>query len=313
MNFQQLRAVRETVRQKLNLTEAAERLHTSQPGVSKQIRELEDELGVPIFVRRGKRFIGLTDPGAALIPVIERVLTETENLRRVAKEYAGGVTGSFTIATTHTQARYALPRVVSEFKRHYPDVHLALLQGNPSQVAEMVLQGEADVGIATEALDHYANLIALPGYTWHHVVVFPHDHALAASSSITLEQLAEHPIITYDAAFTGRTHIDAAFAARQLRPDIVIAAIDTDVIKTYVELGLGVGIIASMAYDPARDANLKSFDAGPLFRSNTTRLAIRRGTFLRGYVYDFIERFAPALTRKVVDQALAGGHDDYEL
>jgi DNA-binding transcriptional LysR family regulator len=313
VNFQQLRAVRETVRQNLNLTEAAERLFTSQPGVSKQIRELEDELGVPIFVRKGKRFVALTEPGAAIVQVIERMLQEAENLKRVAKDYGAADVGALTIATTHTQARYALPKVVSAFKRKHPQVHLSLQQGNPPQVAEMVLRGEADVGIATEALDHYPGLLALPGYQWSHSVVVPRDHALASAKAITLETIAQHPIITYDPAFTGRTHIDAAFAARDLKPDIVIAAIDADVIKTYVELGLGVGIVASMAYDAERDHALVAFDASHLFRSNTTRVAIRRGAFLRGFVYEFIEGFAPALTRRVVEQALAGSSESYEL
>jgi LysR family transcriptional regulator, cys regulon transcriptional activator len=313
MNFQQLRAVRETVRQNLNLTEAAQRLFTSQPGVSKQIRELEDELGVSIFVRRGKRFTGLTDPGREIVKVIERVLLEADNMKRVATQFSAADEGELRIATTHTQARYALPEVVTEFKRRYPKVHLSLHQGNPSQVATWVLQGDADVAIATEALDNYPALAALPGYTWTHTIVVPLDHPLTKEPSITLEALARYPIVTYDAAFTGRTHIDSAFATRGLQPDVVIAAIDADVIKTYVELGLGIGIIASMAYDPVRDQNLKAFDARHLFRINTTRVAVRRGAFLAGFVYDFIERFAPPLTRKVVEQALAGDAESYEL
>ena len=297
----------------LNFTRAAEECNVSQSALTRAIKALEDELGVPIFVRRGKRFVGLTESGTALLPVIERILGEVENLRRVAKDYAGGDTGSITIATTHTQARYALPKVVSEFKRRYPQVHLGMLQGNPSQVAEFVLHGEADLGIATEALDSHPGLIALPGYTWHHIVVVREDHPLAALAGLALEQLAAYPLITYEPAFTGRTHIDAAFAARGLAPDIVIAAIDSDVIKTYVELGMGVGIIASMAYDRERDRGLAMIDAGHLFKPNTTRIAIRRDVYLRGFVYEFIARFAPHLTRKVIDQALAGGHENYEL
>ncbi|MEO7402201.1 MAG: CysB family HTH-type transcriptional regulator [Burkholderiales bacterium] len=313
MNFQQLRAVRETVRQNLNLTEAAARLFTSQPGVSKQIREFEDELGVTIFVRRGKRFVALTDPGRAIVQVIERVLLEADNLKRVATNFSAADEGELRIATTHTQARYSLPEVVTEFKRRYPKVHLSLHQGNPSQVAAWVLQGEADVGIATEALDNYAGLAALPGYTWTHTIVAPHAHPLFTERAITLEALARYPIVTYDAAFTGRTHIDAAFAARELEPDVVIAAIDADVIKTYVELGIGVGIIASMAYDVERDKALKAVDARHLFPVNTTRVAVRRGGFLADFMYDFIERFASPLTRKVVNQALAGDAESYEL
>lgn len=313
MNFQQLRAVRETVRQNLNLTEAAARLFTSQPGVSKQIREFEDELGVTIFVRRGKRFVALTDPGRAIVQVIERVLLEADNLKRVATNFSAADEGELRIATTHTQARYSLPEVVTEFKQRYPKVHLSLHQGNPSQVAALVLQGEADIGIATEALDNYAGLAALPGFTWTHMIVAPPAHPVFTERTITLEALARYPIVTYDTAFTGRTHIDAAFAARELKPDVVIAAIDTDVIKTYVELGMGVGIIASMAYDPERDTALKAVDARHLFPVNTTRVAVRRGGFLADFMYDFIERFAAPLTRKVVDQALAGDAESYEL
>lgn len=317
MNFQQLRAVRETVRQGLNLTEAAKRLHTSQPGVSKQIRELEDELGVPIFVRRGKRLTGMTEPGEAIARVIERVLNESDNLKAVAREFGAQDAGSLTIACTHTQARYALPPVVTDFKKKYPAVRLNLQQGNPSQVADMVLGGLADVAIATEVLDGYPGLLAMPAYVWSHCVVVPKDHALAALASepkrLRLEAIAAHPIITYDIAFTGRTHIDAAFAAKEIAPDVVIAAIDADVIKTYVQLGLGVGIIASMAFDAERDAGLVSIDAGHLFKSNLTRVAIRRGAFVRAYTYDFIELFAPPLTRKVVEQTAAGAAESYEL
>lgn len=324
MNFQQLRAVRETVRQGLNLTEAAKRLFTSQPGVSKQIRELEEELGVPIFVRRGKRLTGMTDPGAAIVKVIERVLEEADNLKAVAQEFGAQDSGAITIAATHTQARYALPPVVTDFKKRFPAVRLNLQQGNPSQVAEMVLSGVADVGIATEVLDGYPGLLPMPAYVWSHCIVVPAGHPLAAHApsdakdaarrpQLSLETLAGHPIVTYDVAFTGRTHIDEAFRARGLEPDVVIAAIDADVIKTYVQLGLGVGIIASMAFDPERDAGLVAIDAAHLFRSNMTRVAIRRGAFIRSFTYDFIELFAPPLTRKVVEQALAGDRESYEL
>ena len=317
MNFQQLRAVRETLRHNLNLTVAAEHLFTSQPGVSKQIRELEDELGVPIFVRKGKRFTGLTEAGERVVVVIDRLLAEADNLKRVASELTSGDSGELTIATTHTQARYALPEVVTEFKRAHPNVHLTLAQGNPSQVARMVLDGIADVGIATESVDGYPGLLALPGYIWTHMVVKPHDHPLTRDKTLTLEAIARFPIVTYELGFTGRAHLDAAFAARGLKPDIVIAAIDADVIKTYVELGMGVGIVASMAYDPARDRNLTAIDARHLFASNMTRVAIRRGAFLRGFTYDFIQRFAPPLTRKMIEQALAergpASSSDYEL
>jgi DNA-binding transcriptional LysR family regulator len=313
MNLQQLRYVRETIRAGLSLTTAAERLHTSQPGISRQIRQLEDELGVDLFVRRGKRVTALTDAGRTLAQIVERVLEVTENLRRAAAEFHDQDAGALTIAVTHTQARYALPGVVAEFKRRYPRVHLSLLQGNPPQIAEMTLAGTADVGIATEALANYPRLLALPGYTWQHALIVPAAHPLSAESRVSLEALARYPLITYDFAFAGRTHIDEAFAARGLKPDIVLAAIDSDVIKTYVELGLGVGIIAAMAFDSRRDADLRMLDASHLFRTNTTRIALLRGRRLRQFTYAFIELFAPSLSRTLVEKAMAGSRDSYEL
>ena len=313
MNFQQLRYVRETVRRGLNLTEAANALHTSQPGVSKQIRELESELGFDIFVRHGKRITALTEPGKAVLGIIERVLQEAENLKRAAQDFSDQDAGGLTTATTHTQARYALPRVVSEFKRRYPRVHLTLQQGNPLQLAEMVQSGAADIAIATEVLDDFPGLLALPGYTWSHCAVVPPRHALLKAARLTLEALAQYPIVTYDAAFAGRTHIDAAFAARGLAADVVLSAIDADVIKTYVELGLGVGIMAAMAFDAKRDLKLRAIDCAHLFRSNTTRVAVKRGSLLRGYAYEFIELFAPALDRKLIERALAGEGELYVL
>jgi LysR family cys regulon transcriptional activator len=303
MNLQQLRYVRETVRQGLNLTEAANVLFTSQPGVSKQIRELEDELGIEIFVRRGKRLLQLTEPGQVVVQVIERLLGELDNLRRVGEEFADQDVGRLTIATTHTQARYALPPVVQEFRRRFPRVNLSLHQGSPTQIAELVIAGQADIAIATEALDRYGDLLTLPGYTWHHSVVVPEKHPLAATSKLRLEDLAQYPIITYSSAFTGRSHIDHAFAAQGLKMDVVLTAIDADVIKTYVELGLGVGIIAGMAYDEQRDRGLRALDAGHLFEPSVTRVAVRRTAYLRGYVYEFIHRFAPHLDRAAVDAA----------
>jgi LysR family cys regulon transcriptional activator len=313
MNFQQLRYVRETVRRGLNLTEAAAALYTSQPGVSKQIRELENELGFDIFVRRGKRIYALTEPGKAVLVIIERVLQEAENLKRAAQDFSDQDSGGLTIATTHTQARYSLPRVVSEFKRRYPRVHLTLQQGNPPQLADMVLAGAADIAIATEALDNVPGLLALPAYSWNHCVVVPPRHALLKAGTLTLEALAKYPIVTYDAAFAGRTQIDATFAARGLQVDVVLSAIDADVIKTYVELGLGVGIIAAMAFDAKRDTKLRAIDCAHLFRSNTTRVALKRGGLLRGYAYEFVELFAPALNRKLIERALAGEGELYEL
>jgi LysR family cys regulon transcriptional activator len=305
MNFQQLRYVRETVRRNLNITEAANALFTSQPGVSKQIKELEDELGVEIFVRRGRRFVGLTEPGAAVVKLIERVLVDAENLKRVGSEYADKDSGGLVIATTHTQARYALPRVVSEFRGQYPKVRLSILQGHPPAIAQMLARGEADVGIATESLAALPDLVALPASEWSHAIIVRPDHPLVGRAQVGLEELARFPIVTYSSEFTGRSHIDQAFAEQGLTIDVVLTAIDSDVIKTYVELGLGVGIIAAMAFDAERDRNLRLLDASHLFPRNTTRVAVRRGVLLRGYAYDFIERFAPRLTRKAIEHAMA--------
>jgi LysR family cys regulon transcriptional activator len=305
MNFQQLRYVRETVRRNLNITEAANALFTSQPGVSKQIKELEDELGVEIFVRRGRRFVGLTEPGAAVVKLIERVLVDAENLKRVGSEYADKDSGGLVIATTHTQARYALPRVVSEFRGQYPKVRLSILQGHPPAIAQMLARGEADVGIATESLAALPDLVALPAYEWSHAIIVRPDHPLVGRAQVGLEELARFPIVTYSSEFTGRSHIDQAFAERGLTIDVVLTAIDSDVIKTYVELGLGVGIIAAMAFDAERDRGLRLLDASHLFPRNTTRVAVRRGVLLRGYAYDFIELFAPRLTRKAIEHAMA--------
>jgi LysR family cys regulon transcriptional activator len=303
MNFQQLRYVRETVRQGLNLTAAAAALHTSQPGVSKQIRELEDELGVEIFVRFGKRITSLTEPGKAVVQVIERLLVEAENLKQTAAEFADQKSGSLTIATTHTQARYALPRAVSTFKERYPKVRLAIVQGSPPAIAKMVVDGQADIAVATETINDHPGLVALPCYRWHHVVVVPEGHALLGAGPLTLENLAAWPIITYDSAFTGRSAINQAFAGEGLSPNIVLSAIDSDVIKTYVDLGLGVGILNSIAFDRERDTHLRAIDAGHLFSERTTWLAIHEGAYLRGFAYEFIELFAPELGRERVEAA----------
>jgi LysR family cys regulon transcriptional activator len=306
MNFQQLRSVRETVRRSFNLTEVAGVLHTSQPGVSRQIRELEDELGVEIFVRAGKRLTGLTPPGEAILPIVERLLHDAENLKRAGDEFSAQTSGRLSIAATHTQARYALPQVVRDFRRLYPQVTLNLHQGSPTQIAQMLLGGEADIGVATEGLAHYEQLVALPCYRWTHSVVVPPDHELLDGRPLTLQRLARHPIITYDVGYTGRTHIDEAFARAGLQPNVVLSAMDADVIKTYVELGMGVGIVASLAFDTERDRTLRALDARALFEVNLTRLAIRRGAWLRGYVYAFVEAFAPTLTRPVVEAAMRG-------
>jgi LysR family transcriptional regulator, cys regulon transcriptional activator len=306
MNFQQLRAVREAARNDFNLTEVANVLHTSQPGVSRQIRELEEELGIDIFVRAGKRLTQLTPPGAALFPIVERLLLEADNLKRVGEDFSASHSGKLSIAATHSQARYALPTVVRDFRQLYPQVTLHLHQGSPKQVAEMLLSGEADIGVATEALAHYEPLLALPCYRWTHSVVVPPGHPLLdIAGPITLAALAQYPIVTYETGYTGRSHVDDAFAKAGLQPDIVLSAMDADVIKTYVELGMGVGIVASIAFDVDRDRNLRALDARHLFEVNVTRLGIRRGTWLRGYAYAFIESFAPTLTRAAVEAVLA--------
>ena len=306
MNFQQLRSVRETVRCGFNLTEVAAMLYTSQPGVSRQIRELERELGVEVFVRAGKRLTGLTPPGAALLPIVERLLLEADNLKRAGNDFSAHLEGQLSVAATHSQARYALPPVVKDFRDRFPKVTLHLRQGSPKQVAAMLLSGEADIGVATEALADYPQLVTLPCYRWTHGIVVPPGHPLLAlPEQVTLEQLAAYPIITYEQGYTGRAHIDEAFQARGLCPDVVLTAMDADVIKTYVELGMGVGIVASVALDAERDLNLRILDAGHLFRVNVTRLGLRQGAWLRGYAYSFIELFVPTLTREAVAQALA--------
>ncbi len=310
MNFQQLRSVREAVRQGFNLTEVAHALHTSQPGVSRQIRELEDELGIELFVRVGKRLTGMTGPGSQVLPIIERLLADAENLRHAAKDFSEHGVGPLSIAATHSQARYALPAAVRDFRLLYPQVTLSLHQGSPRQVADMLLSGEADIGIATEALAQYEQLVTLPCYRWTHSVVVPPGHALLDGEPLTLQRLSRFPLITYDAGYTGRSHIDEAFGREGLSPSIVLSAMDADVIKTYVELGMGVGVVASIAYDEDRDRNLRALDAGHLFAVNMTRLAFKRGNFLRSHVYGFIETFAPPLTRKVVEQAASSRADE---
>jgi LysR family transcriptional regulator, cys regulon transcriptional activator len=309
MNFQQLRSVRETVRRGFNLTLVAEALHTSQPGISRQIRDLEEELGLEIFIRSGKRLLGLTAPGEALMPIIDRVLQEADNLRRVGDDFADQDEGTLTIAATHSQARYALPPAVRDFRALHPRIKLRIRQAAPDQVVSLLLSGEADVGVATEAIALHDGLVTLPCYQWSHAVIVPHGHALTQATtqgqaSLTLATLARHPIITYEPGFTGRRQIDEAFAHQGLTPEIVLEAMDADVIKTYVDLGLGVGIVAAIAVDDERDSHLTTLDARHLFPHNMTRIGLRRGNLLRGFVYDFIESFAPPLTRNVVTKAM---------
>ena len=309
MNFQQLRSIREAARHNYNLTEVASVLFTSQPAISRQIRELEEELGVEIFTRAGKRLTGLTTPGKTLLPIIDKLLLEAGNLKNAGKDFKEKDTGVFYVAATHSQARYALPAVVRDFRQIYPGVTLHLRQGSPQQIADMLLTGEADIGVATEALADYDQLVTLPGYRWSHSVIVPPEHPLLQQSApISLEDLARHPIITYEHGFTGRAHIDEAFAREGLAPEVVLTAMDADVIKTYVELGMGIGIVASIAFDPERDRLLRAIDARHLFEINLTRIAVRRGIWLRDYAYHFIESFVPTLTPSVVRQKLNEDH-----
>ena len=292
MNFQQLRIIRETVRQDFNLTEASAALYTSQSGVSKHIKDLEDELGVQLFIRKGKRLLGLTEPGQALLNIVERMLIDADNIKRLADDFNKVDEGTLTIATTHTQARYVLPPIVNQFKQLFPKVHLILQQGSPAEIAEMLLQGEADIGIATESLTTEENLASVPYYQWQHNILVPQKHPLTEIEHISLETLAQYPIITYHGGFTGRSKIDKAFEDAHLDVDIVMSALDADVIKTYIELGMGVGIVNDVAYDPERDYRLKRITTD-LFGINTTWIAVRKGHLLRGYGYEFISICSP--------------------
>ena len=292
MNFQQLRIIRETVRQNFNLTEASAALYTSQSGVSKHIKDLEDELGVQLFVRKGKRLLGLTEPGQSLLCIVERMLIDADNIKRLADDFNKVDEGTLTIATTHTQARYVLPPIVNLFKKEFPKVHLILQQASPVEIAEMLLQGEADIGIATESLTTEENLASVPYYDWRHSIITPQDHPLASKTEISLTDLAEYPIITYHGGFTGRSKIDKAFTDAGVDVNIVMSALDADVIKTYVELGMGVGVVNNVAYDAERDYRLKQIQTD-IFGLNTTWIAVRKGHLLRGYGYDFISLCAP--------------------
>ncbi|MFZ6656394.1 CysB family HTH-type transcriptional regulator [Undibacterium sp. TJN19] len=309
MNFQQLRSIREASRRGYNLTEVANVLFTSQPGVSRQIRELEEELGVDIFERNGKRLTGLTDPGRDILPIIERLLLEAENLRQAGEDFSDQSKGTLTIATTHTQARYVLPKVVQVFRQAFPDVRIALQQSSPEHIAEWVLSGKADIGIATEGLSQFKDLASFACYEWNHVVVVPEDHPLLRKDVLTLEDLSNYPLITYDVGFTGRGHIDDAFRQAGLRTDIVLTAMDSDVIQQYVALGLGVGLVASMAIEVQRAHGLRTISASHLFASNVTRLAVRRGAYLRSYTYEFIQQFAPSLDRDEVRKTVNDSED----
>ena len=299
MNFQQLRIVRETARQAFNLTEVANVLHTSQSGVSKHIKDLEDELGVELYLRKGKRLLGHTEPGREMVKIVERMLLDANNIKNLAEQYSQQDTGQLTIATTHTQARYVLPEVVTAFKKEFPKVHLRLHQGSPREIAQMLLEGEADIGLATEVLGDIDELAAFPFYRWRHAVVVPRNHPLTRLP-LTLSAIADHPIITYHEGFTGRARVEKTFTDAGLAPDIIMSALDADVIKSYVELGLGVGIIASIAFVAERDSELTLLDSTHLFAENQTRLAIRKGHLLRRYGYRFMQICSAELTPEFV-------------
>lgn len=304
MKLQQLRYLCETANQNMNLSRAAKNLHTSQPAISKQIQLLEEELGVEIFLRSGKRIVKITPPGELIIQTATQMLRDADNLKKIAQEFTDDANGTLTIATTHTQARYALPPVIKRFTARHPKVKLILRQGNPVQISSLVSSGEADIAIATEAIEHFQELIMLPCYEWNRCVVVPPKHPLLKLKQLTLEAINEYPIITYDFAFTGRSKINQAFASRGLNPNVVLTAIDSDVIKTYVELGLGIGILANMAFDAKRDKHLRSIDAGHLFEPSTTRIGISRNSYIRSYVFDFIEMFAPHLDQAAIQAKL---------
>ena len=305
MNFQQLRIIRETARCNFNLTEVGNALFTSQSGVSKHIKDLEDELGVELFVRKGKRLLGLTDPGRELLVFAERILLDANNIKNLVEQYSKRDEGQLTVIATHTQARYALPKVVTEFKKIFPKVHLKLHQAGPNEIVSMLLSGEADIGVATEALSDVTRLDSFPYYSWYHAVIVPAGHPLEKKKQLTLQALAEYPIVTYHEGLTGRAKIDQSFADAGITPDIVMSALDADVIKTYVELGMGIGIIASMAFNSVKDTDLSLLKCDHLFDANTTYVALRHGHYLRSFAYRFIELCSPALNEATVRARLA--------
>jgi LysR family cys regulon transcriptional activator len=300
INFQQLRIIREAARCNFNLTEVGNALFTSQSGVSKHIKDLEDELGVELFVRKGKRLLGLTDPGRELLEIVERILLDANNIKNMVEQYSNRDEGQLTVAATHTQARYSLPQVITGFKKAFPKVHLKLHQAGPGEIVNMLLNGDADIGVATEALHDVTRLDSFPYYTWHHGVIVPAGHPLEKIQKLTLKALAQYQIVTYHEGLTGRARIDKSFAEAGLTPDIVMSALDADVIKTYVEAGMGIGIIASMAFNPQKDTDLRLLKSEHLFGANTTYIALRRGHYLRSFAYRFIELCSPALNEAAI-------------
>ena len=314
MNLHQFKFVQEAVRRNLNLTDTAKALHTSQPGVSKAIIELEDELGVEIFARHGKRIKRITEPGTHVLKSIDIILREIHNLKRIGEQFSNQDSGTLSIATTHTQARYVLPEPVAKLRQAYPKVNISLHQGSPTQVAEMLLNDAADIGIATESLTQFEDLVSMPCYEWQHVLVMPKGHPLAALERIRLEDLVQHPLVTYHPTFTGRSRIDVAFGNWGLKPNIVLDAIDSDVIKTYVGLGMGVGIVAQMAVDKdGVGPDMVMRPAGYLFGSNVARVAFKRGAYLRLYVLRFAELLSPNLSRDLIAKAMAGDGENYGI
>jgi LysR family transcriptional regulator, cys regulon transcriptional activator len=303
MKLQQLRYIWEVAHHDLNVSATAQSLYTSQPGISKQIRLLEDELGVEVFSRSGKHLTRITPAGEAILKTAGEILRKVESIKQVAQEFSNEKKGSLSLATTHTQARYALPGIIETFIDRYPDVSLHMHQGTPMQISEMAADGTVDFAVATEALELFSDLIMMPCYRWNRCVVVPKNHPLCQVSQLSLEDVAKHPLVTYVFGFTGRSKLDEAFIEKGLAPKVVFTAADADVIKTYVRLGLGVGIIAKMAYNEELDSDLVALDASHLFQPSTTKIGFRRGTFLRGYMYEFIELFAPHLTKEVVSEA----------
>ena len=305
MKLQQLRYIWEVAHHGLNVSATAQSLYTSQPGISKQIRLLEDELGVEIFSRSGKHLTRVTPAGQEILKIAGDILRQVESIKQLTNEHNSPSHGSLSIATTHTQARYALPSVIKGFIGKYPDVSLHMHQGTPIQISEKAADGTVDFAIATEALELFGDLIMMPCYRWNRCILVPKDHPLAQLDTITLEDVAELPIVTYVFGFTGRSRLDDAFKEKGLEPKVVFTATDADVIKTYVRLGLGIGIVAHMAYDTETDSDLVAIEASDLFQSSVTSIGFRKGTYLRGYMYDFIQAFAPHLTRTVVDEVIA--------